>query len=201
MPAPSVPDADLTQWQNAEWAPFAVDAQRKGRAAIGWSKNTLNVIFDVTDSSPMLNRGGNPNLLFKSGDCVEIDLSTADPDTQRANDQPILGDKRILVAMVQDGKGGEQPLAMLYEPVSNRKDRTPGKFSSPVSSHTFEHVGAIPARVVCQRHAGGYVLEVQLDADTTRLHHPGGGPAHPRRLRRPLLRPGRQHGARENTVG
>jgi len=161
----TTPDADLSKWKDAEWAPFAVDEQRKGRAAASWNTDgTLDVIFDVTDSSPMQNRGGNPSLLFKSGDCVEIDLSSADPDAPRSNDQPILGDKRLLAAMVPDGKGGEQPLVMLYEPLSNRKDKTPGTFKSPVSTHTFDHVGPLNAQVVCKRRPGGYTMEIQVRA-------------------------------------
>ena len=156
--------ANLDNWANAEWATFNVDDQRKGRAAVSWDENTLTVIFDVTDGSPLLNRGGNPELLFKSGDCVDLDLSGADPDAPRPNDQPILGDKRLLVAVVQDGKGGEKPLVMLYEPVSDRKDATPGAFHSPVSSHTFDNVQAYSTPVAFQRRAGGYTLEIQLNA-------------------------------------
>lgn len=158
-------DATLDKWKDSEWATFAVDEQRKGRAAMRWySDGSLGVVFDVTDSSPLKNRGGNPSWIFKSGDCVEIDLSTAEPDAARSNEQPILGDKRLLVAIVQDGKGGEQPMTILYEPLSSRKDKTPGTFKSPVSTHVFEHVGSFPAQVAFKRRDGGYVLEVQFNA-------------------------------------
>lgn len=157
-------DGDLTEWQNADWLTFSVDDKRQGRAAVCWSGNSLNVAFDITDESPMLNRGGNNNLIFKSGDCLEFDLSSAPEDIERKDEQPLPGDKRILMTFTKDAQGNERPLVMLYEPKSDRKEKTPGTFVSPVSTVIYEHVAPLPANIAIKRTATGYTVEAQFDS-------------------------------------
>jgi len=162
---PVTVDGDLGEWKDAAWSSFKVDDKRQGRAAVVWQNNALSVAFEVTDDSPMVNRGGNLNLLFKSGDALEFDISTADPDIARTDESPILGDKRILISFVKDAQGNEKSVAMLYEPKSDRANKTPGTFSSPVSTVTYDYVGQLPAQVKIKRTATGYTLEAQFTND------------------------------------
>ncbi len=157
-------DGELTDWQHADWVNFGVDERRKGRAAVCWSANTLHVAFDITDDSPMLNRGGNPNLLFKTGDAVEFDLSSTDAEVARADESPLAGDQRILISFVKDAQGNEHPLAMLYEPKSARADKSPATFTSPVSSVTYDYVAPLPATIAIKRTAHGYTLTASFEA-------------------------------------
>ena len=161
-------DGDLADWQHADWVNFGVDEQRKGRAAVCWNANapTLSVAFDITDDSPMLNRGGNPNLLFKTGDAVEFDLSSADADVVRKDESPVAGDKRILISFVKDAAGNEHPLAMLYEPKrAAGTEKIPGTFTSPVSSVTYDYVAPLPASIAIKRSAHGYTLVASFEAN------------------------------------
>ncbi len=157
-------DGDLSEWAGANWAPFAVDDHRKGRAALAWTSTGLSVAFDMTDDSPLRNRGGNLNLLFKSGDALEFDISSAAADVARPDEKPVTGDKRILLSVVKDANGTERAVAMLYEPKSARADKSPGTFTSPVSTVTYDYVGQLPAQIAWQRTDTGYTLEAAFDA-------------------------------------
>jgi len=157
-PFPVTVDGDLAEWQSADWQSFEYDVNRRARAAASWNGGYLSVAFDVTDDSPMRNRGGEQNLLFKTGDAVEFCLSSAPADTERKDEQPITGDQRILITFVND-----KPMVVLYEPKSQRANKTPGTFSSPVSTHVYEHVAPVPATVAIKRTETGYTLEARFD--------------------------------------
>lgn len=166
-----VVDGNLDDWEGAEWVAFGVDESRQTRAALSWSggnNSLINVAFDVTDSSPMLNRGGNNNLLFKTGDCVEFCISSAAADVERKDEKPIVGDKRILISMVQapsTSSGQVTPVVMVYEPKSALSEKTPGTFTSPTGREDYEHVAPLQkAQVVVKRRDGGYAVEARFDA-------------------------------------
>jgi hypothetical protein len=156
-------DGVLDDWRDADWVAFGVDEKRKARAAAAWTtvngQQQIKVAFDVSDDSPMLNRGGNNNLLFKSGDAVEFDLSSAEEDAARPDETPLVGDKRILISLVDN-----QPVVMVYEPKSARTEKHPATFSSPTGKAEYDYVAPLPGAYVIKRNANGYVVEASFDA-------------------------------------
>jgi DNA-binding beta-propeller fold protein YncE len=161
-------DGKLDEWKDAEWAAFRYDDKRQGRAAVAWRNsepNVINIAFDITDDSPMRNAGGNPNLLFKTGDCLEVGISSAAVDAERKDDSPVTGDKRLLIAWVKDAKGVETPLVMLYEPKSDRADKISGTFTSPTGKEVYDHVTPLKkVTAALLRTTTGYAVELRLDA-------------------------------------
>lgn len=86
--------------------------------------------FNVTDSSPWRNTGTNPNLLFKTGDCVDIQLS---PSANNKN-EPVDGDQRILIALYD-----KKPVAVLMRQIDvNAAHRA--VYQSPVMRREFDTV-------------------------------------------------------------
>ena len=95
------------------------------------SKN-LYLSYNVNDPTPWKNRGNEFRLLFKTGDCVDLQLSPSG----NKNPKAVAGDLRVLMASFS-GK----PVAVLMRPVS------PGapagdkhNFTSPVMTVTFDQV-------------------------------------------------------------
>ncbi len=87
-----------------------VNAGQAFQARAAYDEKNLYVMFDVTSPSPLVNGMTDPQLLFKGGNCLDIQLA-ADPTANAKRDTPALGDQRLLVSR-QAGK----PIAVLYTP-------------------------------------------------------------------------------------
>lgn len=120
-----------------------------------YDKDNLYVSYDVNDSTPWKNGGNEPRLLFKTGDCVDFQLSPAGTKGEKA----AAGDLRVLMANFN-----AKPVAVLMKqvgpgsPVSEKFT-----FSSPVMSVTFDQVKllteVIPAVTV---RGNGYTVTAAL---------------------------------------
>ena len=97
-----------------------------------YDDTNLYARFNVTDSSPWRNSGTNPNLLFKTGDCVDIQLS---PSANTKN-EPVDGDQRILIASYD-----KKPIAVLMRQVDKKADASHrAVYQSPVMRREFDCV-------------------------------------------------------------
>ena len=97
-----------------------------------YDADTLYVSYNVNDPTPWKNGGNDHRLLFKTGDCVDFQLSPSGNTTGKA----VAGDLRVLMANF-NGK----PVAVLLKPVA------PGapvsdkhNFTSPVMTVAFDQV-------------------------------------------------------------
>ena len=97
-----------------------------------YDMDNLHVSYNVKDPTPWKNGGNECRLLFKTGDCVDFQLSPSGNKAAKA----VAGDLRIVMANFQ-GK----PAAVLMKPVA------PGapagdkfNFTSPVMTVTFDQV-------------------------------------------------------------
>lgn len=96
----------------------------------------LYVSYDVNDPTPWKNGGNEPQLLFKTGDCVDIQLSPGGNTTAKA----VAGDLRVVIANFQ-GK----PVAVLMRQVAaDTSAKQPFTYTSPVMTVTFDQVALLP---------------------------------------------------------
>lgn len=121
------------EWKAVKSLRIASDGQpvtADFRAA--YDADNLYVSYNVNDPTPWKNGGNDHRLLFKTGDCVDFQLSPSGNTTGKA----VAGDLRILMASL-NGK----PTAVLLKPVAPGapvSDRH--NFTSPVMTVTFDQV-------------------------------------------------------------
>lgn len=146
-PEPVIVPARSPAELQPEWV-IEAGGGRQGRFALGYDDTHLHVAFDVTEDSPLRNQGGDPALLFKTGDSVNLNI-LVEPD------RPI----RLLATVVDD-----RPVVVLYEP--KRRQGTapaPRTFASPVSSVEFERVVELESvHMQVQRRREGYRLDLMV---------------------------------------
>jgi hypothetical protein len=81
------------------------------QARAAYDEKNLYVQFTVTSPAALVNGITDPQLLFKGGNCLDIQLA-ADPKADAKREKPAVGDQRLLVSR-QNGK----TIAVLYRPV------------------------------------------------------------------------------------
>ena len=126
-------DGKLDEWDMDNAAIIQADAGRGGRAMIAYDEKYLYVAYRVADDSPFVNAGKDIELLFKTGDLVDLILST-DPtaDPRRTAGK---GDLRLLFAPWQ-GK----PVVVLNQKVADGGPKAPYRFVSPTGFEDYERV-------------------------------------------------------------
>jgi hypothetical protein len=158
-------DGDVAQWKEVPGLAISREGQPdKATAKLAYDATHLYVMFDVADSSPWRNEGKDYTRLFKTGDAVDVQLST-DPDV-KAHSTPQAGDLRLVFANF-----GGKPTAVLMRPVdkSAPADRQV-KFHSPVGSKVFDRVEIVREAIVKVKTEGGrYVVEAAIPLKYLRL--------------------------------
>jgi hypothetical protein len=97
-----------------------------------YDADNLYVSYNVNDPTPWKNGGNEYRLLFKTGDCVDFQLSPSGNNTGKA----VAGDLRVLMANF-NGK----PAAVLLKPVAPGAPASDKhNFTSPVMTVTFDQV-------------------------------------------------------------
>lgn len=103
-----------------------------GEARLAWTDAALHLNFRIKDLSPWKNSGKEFNKLFKTGDCVDIQLS---PSGNKGRD-PKKGDCRVVIAQFK-GK----PVAVLMKPFVDNPIKEEGvNYHSPVGDKFFQQV-------------------------------------------------------------
>lgn len=101
-----------------------------------YDADALHVSYTVNDPTPWKNGGNEPRLLFKTGDCVDLQLSPSGNTSGKA----AAGDLRVVLANFA-GK----PVAVLMKPAA---PGTPAaekfSFTSPVMTVAFDQVKLLP---------------------------------------------------------
>lgn len=162
---PNAPDNSLL----AEWGdpsrpfPFArVFGRREG--------GDLILQYRVKDPSPWKNQGVDPQLLFKTGDAVVFEFSTA-PSEPRKSSSPRAGDKRLILAPFQG-----QSIAMLYDYVVPGTE-DPVAFHSPWRAAKVDRVTQLEnVDIHVRQEAGGYEVQARIPLQALGLP-PSGTPA------------------------
>ena len=140
----------------------SVEISRKGfpeqaRASLGYDDQFLYVRFDVNDASPWRNGGKDFAKLFKTGDAVDLQLSTAAGPAR--SDAPGPEHVRLLFAPL-DGKS----VCVLMRPVDKSAGADKGyDYHSPVGDRHFDRVEILDgAKVAVKVEAGRYRVEAAV---------------------------------------
>lgn len=131
----------IAQWDRGGNFPVAVRAASDG--------THLHVLWSVKDGSPWVNHGKDWQMLFKTGDSVDLQLGT-DPAAPPDRGGPVPGDLRLLVAPFEDGNQ-----AVLY------RHRVPGApesggvvFQSPWRNAKVDSVVRLESAVIRVKRQG-----------------------------------------------
>ena len=121
-------------WESAPVATLMRASAPLATAQIGYDHDYIYAKIHVVDDTPLQNGGNDPNVVFKTGDVVGLDLGPAGD-----RNKPVLGDLRILAAKMQ---GQSRLIAM--KPVS-KLAKQPQQYMTPASgTKPFDFVGDIP---------------------------------------------------------
>jgi len=100
----------------------------------------LYLMYEVTAPAPLVSGVTDDRLLFKGGNCLDIQLA-ADPAADPNRKTPAPGDVRLLVTRRAEPDGKTfKPLAVLYRPKVKNFKGEPFVFKSPTGGESFEAI-------------------------------------------------------------
>ena len=143
------PLPDVAAWASGSWTI---------RVRGAYDAKNVYLVYDVSDPSPWVNTGKDWTQLFKTGDCVDLQLGTdAAAPANRKSAAP--GDLRLLVAPFNG-----QPLAVLYRyRLKDKAGTNPVEFASPWRSERVDDVRKLAsAKVRVQTSDDSYRLELTV---------------------------------------
>lgn len=158
-------DGDDAAWEPAPGLLIRREGQPdQATAKLAYNATHLYVRFDVADSSPWRNEGKDYTRLFKTGDAVDVQLST-DSNAQ-AHSTPQAGDLRLVFANL-----GGRPTVVLMAPVDPAAPADQRvRFSSPVGIKVFDRVLVLPDAIIKVKIEGGrYVVAAAVPLHQLRL--------------------------------
>jgi hypothetical protein len=158
-------DGKLDDWADAPWVTIDksgvaafFDSRSKPydvTATVAVAGDRLYAAFRTGDPNLLLNNGETPLAPFKSGGGLDLMIGT-DPHADDARQNPVPGDLRLLVTLVQ-GK----PRALIYRPVVPGTKK-PVSFSSPWRTITIDRVDDVSDQLRFAAAEGNYELSIPL---------------------------------------
>ncbi len=132
----------------------------KGTARMAYDETRLYLCYSIQDDTPWLNEGKDFTRLFKTGDCVDVQLCTdgaLTTDEKRRN--PGAADVRVVISQL-----GGKPVAVLMKAVDSSADKQLAvDYTSPVAPKHFDRVEVLSdAMVRVSKTASGYLVEASL---------------------------------------
>ncbi|MDQ3814816.1 MAG: hypothetical protein M3347_12810, partial [Armatimonadota bacterium] len=153
---PPAIDGNERDWPAEAGVKWDKNGQFPVVARFGLDAQNRYLHYTVTDDSPWLNNGTDWQLLFKTGDSIDLQLGT-DPDANPRRSNPVPGDMRLLVAPFE-GK----EIAVLY------RHRVPGTqkpvaFTSPWRTENVDEVKRLPgAKIAVLKDSNRYRVEAAI---------------------------------------
>jgi hypothetical protein len=155
---PPTIDGSLNDWPGMP----AFDIRREGfpgqaRVRLAYDGEYLYLLFHVTDTSPWINRGKRFARLFKTGDAVDLQVSST-PNHCGA-ESPDSGDIRLLFAPFEGN-----PTCVLMKPVDKAAPSDKAyTYRSPVGQRQFDRVELLSeAQIAVEVEDQGYWLEAAV---------------------------------------
>ncbi|MFW6038969.1 MAG: FlgD immunoglobulin-like domain containing protein, partial [bacterium] len=133
-----------------------VDDQRRFEARLARDAENLYVRYDVSTSHPLTNATSEQQIIFRGGNCLDIQLAT-DPDADPQRKTPAPGDVRLLVTRQDD-----QPFAMLYRPRVEGFDGERIVLNSPTGEESFDAIEQMHVNLDYQRTDNGFIATVTV---------------------------------------
>ena len=154
-PFDTAPPEDGFDWRGEATATWQFDGQHSAQATWTYDANNLYVCFrNVLDSTPMINGGKDPQILFKTGDAAVLELRT---DPTSAAPGIVAGDLRLLFSVFND-----QPIAVLYR-YNAPGAAAPTPFTSPVTTTNIDVVKILDsAKIAVDRQGDRYTLRATV---------------------------------------
>ncbi|MGE9297282.1 MAG: FlgD immunoglobulin-like domain containing protein [Puniceicoccales bacterium] len=146
------------EWPETLTAEWSSDGKFPVKVRAAYDDENLYLYYVVEDSSPWVNQGNDWQLLFKTGDGVDLQLG-ADPGAKANRNDPVPGDIRLFIAPSSNGNQ-----VVLY------RHRSPGAaegdgvvFQSPWRSEKVDIVRRIDsAKVGVQKYSRRYEVEAAI---------------------------------------
>ncbi len=152
-------DGNVGEWSNIPSVEISkLGAAESASAKIAYDTHNLYMLYEVSDISPMINKGSDYQLVFKTGDVVEFALSTSNNKSSDAKD----GDMRILVTQFN----GENIAVLMKTKDSQANGRESFTYASPVTSILFDTVKILEgAEIFVYKADEGYIVEARIPFD------------------------------------
>lgn len=150
-----VPPQEAFDWRGEAVAKWQFDGQHSAEATWTYDEDNLYVCFrNVLDSTPMINGGKDPQILFKTGDAAVFELRP-DPNAQETG--IAAGDLRLLFSVFND-----EPIAVAYRyKVPGTTEPVP--FISPVTTTNIDIVKILDsAQIALDRQGDRYSLRAVI---------------------------------------
>jgi len=138
----------VAQWNKGNQFPVTIRAAHDDK--------NLYLLYNVKDGSPWMNNGKDWQMLFKTGDSVDLQIGS-DPKANPKRSGPVPGDMRLLIAPFQGGN-----IAVLY------RHRQPGTtdsvvFQCPWRSEKVDSVKKLDsAKIAVTKTGDSYIVEVSV---------------------------------------
>jgi hypothetical protein len=131
------------QFVKAKSASKSLDGNREFTTRLARDDQNLYILFDVKTPHELVNSMSDPTLVFKGGNCLDIQIGT-DPEADPKRKTPVPGDFRLLVTRqaATDGKTAK-PLAVLYRPKVKDFKGQPIVLNSPTGKESFDEITVI----------------------------------------------------------
>jgi len=169
-PAPTI-DGNPADWPPAPAVSWDKDGRFPVTVRLAWDDALLYLCYEVQDDSPWVNNGNDWTLLFKTGDCIDLQLGT-DPAANPNRLKPVQGDLRLLIAPT-DGKQ-QEPTAVLYRYVVPGTTE-PVLFSSPWRNVKVDSVAILDtARIAVSKGPRSYCVEASIPLADLGMAPPAG---------------------------
>ena len=136
-----------------------LEGDRGFKARVAYDSDNLYVRFDVQAQHGLVNNMPDPQIMFRGGNCLDIQLAT-DPEADPEREEPAPGDVRLLVTR-RDG----EPFAMLYRPQVAGYDGEPTVFDSPTGEEPFDVIEKIDVGLEYKKSRSGFTATVSVPLD------------------------------------
>jgi outer membrane protein assembly factor BamB len=141
----------------AEAAVRTFEDGRGFEARLAYDADHLYLRFDVTAPHGLANAQGEPHILFRGGNCLDIQVA-ADPAADPQRPGPLPGDRRLLVT-----RQGEKPFAVLFEPKVAEFAGAPVVLTSPTGKEAFDRIAVVEnVGLEYRKTAAGYTATVTV---------------------------------------
>jgi sugar lactone lactonase YvrE len=114
-----------------------VDSRRRFTVRAAYDEQNLYVRYEVESPFDLVNSIPDPNILFKGGNLLDIQLGT-NPKADPRRTRPVTGDVRLLITRQKD-----KPIAVLYRPKKKAFAGQPIVLKSPTGQEPFDSIEVI----------------------------------------------------------